>query len=207
VNERDYPAERVQRYVTALNDADLYAQLSTPADRERFARAVMAVADAETDPVYKSGYDTGRKHAGLSRAAENFPDELLMLRGLVATMRAVAEHGDLSDVRKLLAEHERDEQDAYAEAEEKSSRVAADATPDKASARETRLAQLLDTIRTHGGAWTSGRVMDLRRFTGGPTQRGTASGDLAELHRRGHLSQHGADNGRFYTLRRKDGHS
>lgn len=73
------------------------------------------------------------------------------------------------------------------------------------SSRETRLAQLLDTIRTHGRRWTAGRVQNLRRLTGGPTQRGTARRDLAELHRRGHLNQHGPDDGRWYSLKtRKD---
>lgn len=73
------------------------------------------------------------------------------------------------------------------------------------SSREARLAQLLDTIRTHGRHWSAGRVQNLRRLTGGPTQRGTARRDLAELHRRGHLNQHGPLDGRFYTLRtRKD---
>jgi hypothetical protein len=175
-------------------------------DRERFARAVMAVADAETDPVYKSGYDTGRQHAALSRAAENFPDELLMLRGLVATLRSVAEHGDLTDVRKLLDEHRRDEQDAYAEAEEMSSREA-NATPGVGPARERRLEQLLDTIRTHGGKWATSTVQQVRRATGAPAQRGTARRDLAELHRRGHLQQHGAGDGRYYTLRHQKGES
>jgi hypothetical protein len=76
------------------------------------------------------------------------------------------------------------------------------------SSREQRLAQLLDTIRTHGARWTSGRVQNLRRLTGGPTQRGTASRDLQELTRRGHLQQHGPRDGRFYTLStRKDGRS
>jgi hypothetical protein len=75
----------------------------------------------------------------------------------------------------------------------------------KASSREQRLAQLLDTIRTHGGRWTSGRVQELRRLTSGATQRGTASRDLQELVRRGHLNEHGPEDGRFYTLRtRKD---
>ncbi|MBL1107387.1 hypothetical protein JK361_22735 [Streptomyces sp. 5-8] len=59
-----YPAERIERYITALREADTYAQLERRDDRERFARAVMAVADAETDPVYRSGYGTGREHAG-----------------------------------------------------------------------------------------------------------------------------------------------
>jgi DeoR/GlpR family transcriptional regulator of sugar metabolism len=69
------------------------------------------------------------------------------------------------------------------------------------SSRETRLGQLLDTIRTHRGAWSSGRVQRLRRQLGGPVQRGTARRDLAELARRGHLLQHGPVDGRFYTLK------
>ncbi len=61
---REYPAQRVDQYIAALRNADTYAQLEDRRDRERFARAVMAVADAETDPVYRSGYATGRQHAG-----------------------------------------------------------------------------------------------------------------------------------------------
>lgn len=78
-------------------------------------------------------------------------------------------------------------------AEEKATAPAAKATPD-------RVDQLLDTIRTHRGKWTVNRVRDVRRLTGGPTQRSTARRDLAELHRRGHLQQHGPQDGRFYTL-------
>lgn len=90
--------------------------------------------------------------------------------------------------------------------EEKCSPAGADATPD--SARERRLAQLIDTIRTHRGTWGPKRVQDLRRFTGGPTQRGTAKRDLEELCRRGHLDEFGPDDGRFFTLKiRKDGRS
>jgi hypothetical protein len=91
--------------------------------------------------------------------------------------------------------------------EEKCSPAGAGATPG-ISSRETRLAQLLDTIRTHRGAWPARRVVDLRRFTGGPTKHTTARGDLAELARRGHLREHGPDHDRFYTLKtRKDGRS
>lgn len=74
------------------------------------------------------------------------------------------------------------------------------------SSREARLAQLLDTIRTRPSArWTTSRVQDIRRITSGATQRGTASRDLQELARRGHLNEHGPEDGRFYTLRtRKD---
>ncbi|MFK0062672.1 hypothetical protein ACIQTN_26025 [Streptomyces werraensis] len=53
--------------------------------------------------------------ARLAKSVEAYPGELVMLRGLVATLRVVAEHGDLADVVKLLDEHQRDEQDAYAE--------------------------------------------------------------------------------------------
>ncbi|MFE7236131.1 hypothetical protein ACFVAF_37065 [Streptomyces sp. NPDC057596] len=72
--------------------------------------------------------------------------------------------------------------------------------------REARLAQLLDTIRTHPRErWTVGRVVELRRLTGGPRQRNTARFDMAELHRRGHLNQHGPWNNRFYTLKTRRG--
>ncbi|MFF7561920.1 hypothetical protein ACFZB4_18355 [Streptomyces pseudovenezuelae] len=89
--------------------------------------------------------------------------------------------------------------------EEKASASAPTATPREA-ARERRLEQTLDTIRTHGGKWTSSTLQTVRRATGAPAQRGTARRDLAELARRGHLAQHGAGDGRYYTLRRrKDG--
>jgi hypothetical protein len=41
-----------------------------------------------------------------------------MLRGLVATLHAVAEHGDLADVQKLLAEHFTDDAAARQDADE-----------------------------------------------------------------------------------------
>jgi trehalose-6-phosphate synthase len=74
------------------------------------------------------------------------------------------------------------------------------------SSREQRLAQLLDTIRTHPTfRWTTGFVHEMRRRSGGPPQRNTARWDLVELHRRGHLVEHGPKNDRSYTLRtRKD---
>ncbi|MFF9205105.1 hypothetical protein ACF1AE_25455 [Streptomyces sp. NPDC014986] len=74
-----------------------------------------------------------------------------------------------------------------------------------ASSREARLAQLLDTIRTWGGRWTSGRVQEQRRLSGAAPCRTTARRDLIALAERGHLDQRGPANGRFYTLRtRKD---
>ena len=62
----DIPAERLERYVTALRNADPNGQL-TPADLTRLAVAVIAVANDETDPVYRSGYTTGYMHAGGDR--------------------------------------------------------------------------------------------------------------------------------------------
>ncbi|KUF18414.1 hypothetical protein [Streptomyces silvensis] len=78
--------------------------------------------------------------------------------------------------------------------------------PRPASSKERRLEQLLDTIRQHGGTWTTQRVIEFRRRHGHAPNRATARQDLAELHRRGHLTQHGPANGRFYLLAtRKDG--
>ncbi len=75
------------------------------------------------------------------------------------------------------------------------------------SSRERRLEQLLDTIRTHSVRWTTSRVQDMRRRQGQTPKRGTARHDLAELHRRGHLIQHGPQDDRYYTLAtRRDGH-
>lgn len=73
------------------------------------------------------------------------------------------------------------------------------------SAREQRLDQTLNTIRSYPGKWSAGRLHKVRRRTGGPVQRGTARRDLAELARRGHLAEHGPDDGRYFTLNtRKD---
>lgn len=46
---------------------------------------------------------------------EAYPGELFMARGLVGVLRVVADHGDMAEVRRLLAEHASDEQAAYAE--------------------------------------------------------------------------------------------
>jgi hypothetical protein len=82
----------------------------------------------------------------LAADGQAYNGELSMLRGLVATLRAVAKHGDLGDVQKLLAEHERDEQDAYAEAE-KNGRATAGTTPD------TLASWLYQRFMSHGVGW------------------------------------------------------
>ncbi|WP_172384767.1 hypothetical protein [Streptomyces sp. MNP-20] len=76
-----------------------------------------------------------------------------------------------------------------------------------ASSREQRLEQLLVTIRTHGGRWTTQRVLDVRRRHGQAPCRTTARLDLVELARRGHLLTCGPDSGRYYVLARKDSRS
>lgn len=58
------PAERLERYITALRDADKYALVERREDLVRFVEAIIALANEETDPVYRSGYATGRTHAG-----------------------------------------------------------------------------------------------------------------------------------------------
>ncbi|MGW0495085.1 hypothetical protein ACWD0Z_06480 [Streptomyces sp. NPDC003007] len=201
MNTRDYPAERIERYVNALNDADTYAQLSKRTDRERLARAVMAVADAETDPVYKSGYDTGRMHAGGDRARvlREAADEA---ESAVALFEDSDEGAAAAGAMEGLAIRFRR---MAREAEGKSSPAGADATP-RLTDRQTRL---LDAIRTHGGAWNTHRVLSLYALTDpGVVQRGTARRDLAALHRAGHLVLVDDPDNRHYALHtRKDGRS
>ncbi|QCX81114.1 hypothetical protein C9F11_37655 [Streptomyces sp. YIM 121038] len=73
-----------------------------------------------------------------------------------------------------------------------------------ARGQEARLQRLLDEMRSHGGRWNTARVHALYRGPGwGAPQTGTARRDLAELHRRGHLTQHGPEDGRYYHLRKE----
>ena len=60
----DAPEARTERYIAALRSADMYALVERRDDLKRFAEAVIAVANDETDPVYRSGYAAGRMHAG-----------------------------------------------------------------------------------------------------------------------------------------------
>ncbi|MFF8953849.1 hypothetical protein ACF09I_34385 [Streptomyces sp. NPDC014940] len=133
-----------------------------------------------------------------------YDGELAMLRGLVRTLRAVVrpDDADVAEVRRLLWQHATDDAAARTEAEGKSSRTPADATPGL-SDRQTRL---LDAIRTHGGEWTTRRVMHLFALTDpGVVQRGTARRDLAALQRAGHLVLVDDPDNRHYVLHRKGG--
>ncbi|MEU2062866.1 hypothetical protein [Streptomyces sp. NPDC013455] len=86
-------------------------------------------------------------------------------------------------------------------AEGKSSRPAADVTPGLTARQE----RLLDAIRTHGGPWTTARVLSLYQLIApGVVQRGTARRDLTALHRAGHLVLVDDPDNRHYVLRRKD---
>ncbi|MGW3135956.1 hypothetical protein [Streptomyces sp. NPDC001139] len=74
-----------------------------------------------------------RKRAEQSGVVEDYPGQLAMLTGLVATLNAVAEHGDFEDVKKLLAEYATDDGQARKQSTpskigEKSSPAGADAT-------------------------------------------------------------------------------
>lgn len=51
----------------------------------------------------------------LAEDGQAYPGELAMLHGLIATLTAVAEHGDLKDVRELLEEHKADDTAARTE--------------------------------------------------------------------------------------------
>ncbi|MFD4572055.1 hypothetical protein ACFWNK_02010 [Streptomyces sp. NPDC058417] len=68
-----------------------------------------------------------------------------------------------------------------------------------------RQARLLDAIRTHGGEWTTARVLSLYALTDpGVVQRGTARRDLAALQRAGHLVLVDQPGNRHFVLHRKD---
>lgn len=55
---------RIERYTSALRDADPYALVERRDDLARFANAAMVAADNELDQVYRDAYGTGREHAG-----------------------------------------------------------------------------------------------------------------------------------------------
>ncbi|MEU9597185.1 hypothetical protein AB0E06_10270 [Streptomyces sp. NPDC048109] len=145
------------------------------------------------------------------RGPEAYPGELDMLRGLIATMHAVAEYGDLGDVRKLLAEHQADDQAALAACGK-----ARDITPAGTAVGPTgRVGQLLDAIRTARGEWPVHRAVAFYRenvpaLRSMPHRhlRTVARGDLRDLTAWGHLDRHDDPENarRFYTLKtRKDG--
>lgn len=132
--------------------------------------------------------------------AQAYPGELDMLRGLVATLHAVAQHGDLTDVRKVLEEHQADDTAARA------------GTPTVPAGPTGRVAQLLDAIRTGRGRWTTVTAFrfyrdHLRTLDHIPnTQlRAIARGDLRDLTAWGHLTRHEEPGRQYYLLKtRKD---
>jgi hypothetical protein len=118
MTDRAYPADRIERYVTALREADAHARLGDRRDLERLARAVMAVADAETDPVYRSGYRMGRAHTGAdawdlagfvpvftTSDGSDCPATELRHQACTELVQGVGPH-DLIDLMALAARHE-----------------------------------------------------------------------------------------------------
>ncbi|GGR70782.1 MULTISPECIES: hypothetical protein [Streptomyces] len=117
--------------------------------------------------------------------------------------RVAAHYGPASGIGPRSAELVRESaRTLRSMAEGKSSRrPAADATPGLTVRQE----RLRDAIRTHGGPWTTSRVLSLYKVTDpGVVQRGTARRDLDALHRAGHLVLVDDPDNRHYVLRRKD---
>ncbi|MEU9333194.1 hypothetical protein AB0D49_08510 [Streptomyces sp. NPDC048290] len=134
----------------------------------------------------------------LAADGQAYVGELAMLSGLVATLTAVVEHGDLDDVRKLLAEHRADDAQARAEASGAPAPVAPWSMGLTAADRQTAL---LDAIRRDpDGRWKSGRARDVLRALGWPVGKGAAGSDLSRLADAGHLVRHEKPNARWYSL-------
>lgn len=64
-------------------------------------------------PAYQQKTDGSAPPA----ATENYPGELAMFRGLLGVVRTIAQHSDIDELRRVIAEHQADEQAAYAESE------------------------------------------------------------------------------------------
>lgn len=104
----------------------------------------------------------------------------------LVTRQRVQRLAELDTLREHLPVNDPDRHALDVDAD---ARFAAIASPAPIGSHEVRISALLATIRVLGGAWTARDVQELRRRTGGPTQRGTARRDLAELARRGHLAE------------------
>ncbi|MEU2135333.1 hypothetical protein [Streptomyces sp. NPDC018352] len=100
-------------------DAD-EAWMDCPCEYADELRRMAAIASVEMDTP--AGESTPQ-----AVTIENYPGEIVMLRGLLGVIRVVAEHGDMGEVRRLLAEHASDEQAAFAE--EKDTPMGATSTP------------------------------------------------------------------------------
>ncbi|MGY5048240.1 hypothetical protein ACWDE0_21810 [Streptomyces sp. 900105755] len=140
----------------------------------------------------------------LAADGQAYDGELAMLRGLVRTLRTVVRDNDpLPEMRRLLWLHASDDATSREQAKSKSSPAGADTI----AALPDRQQRLLDAIRTHGGEWTTRRVLGLFALTDpGVVQRGTARRDLAVLQRAGHLVLVDDPDNRHYVLHtRKDG--
>ena len=175
--------------------ADAIATLASKVDRGA-VRAFLGTSH------YRDAMDAHRAEV-LAEDGQAYPSELAMLHGLIATLRAVAEHGDLNDVRKLLEEHQTDHAAARAE------------THTVPAGPTGRVAQLLDAIRTARGRWTTVTAFrfyrdHIRSLDHIPnTQlRAVARGDLRDHTTWGHLARHEEPGRQYYTLKtRKDGAS
>ncbi len=175
INPRDVLYTVLRDLIGHREAARLIAANDASVRAEEKATAAAATATSGADPLIVDRFDTA-----MEPAPEDPPG--LIVGAIAADGQPVALFFDAEDRAK----------------------VAAWLAPGPVdSSRERRLEQLLDTIRTHGGQWNTGRVQDMRRRKGRTTKRSTARLDLAELCRRGHLDEHGPENDRYYALARK----
>ncbi|MGX1116347.1 hypothetical protein RKD37_001710 [Streptomyces ambofaciens] len=195
MSARSYPPERVERYINALRDADPYALVERRDDLTRLALSVMAVADAETDPVYRSGYDTGVMHAGGGRiAAER--NCLAMAVHFALQWKPDAPMGLREGIEEILA--------TMPDVGEKSSPTGADATPNNVDV--ARRAHLLADMTKVGGRWKSGTVAhwyEPNGYTGLGVR--AARQDLAVLRDAGAVVQHDDKGVRWFSVARSGG--
>lgn len=172
---REYRATGSSQHVF---QAEAIEFLASKADRGA-VRAFLGTAH------YRDAMDAHRAEV-LAADGQAYDGELAMLRGLVGTLRVVAEHGDLTEVRRLLDEHKSDEQDAYT------------AVPSNAPDTNRR-AHLLNAI-TAGGRWKPGTVTRWYKTNGYTScDVHTARQDLAVLRESGAIVQHDEKGVRYFT--------
>ncbi|MFH9215422.1 hypothetical protein [Streptomyces globisporus] len=105
--ERDAHHDALDRFAQAVAPEEVIGEHSS--ENNPWANAFELVTPAaEVDRLRA-------RVAELEAAVEAYPGELAMLRGLLGVLRVVTKHGDMDEVRRLIAEHAADEQAAYAE--------------------------------------------------------------------------------------------
>ncbi|MFF3511588.1 hypothetical protein [Streptomyces sp. NPDC002573] len=196
------PAATAQYLAEHLADALVPSWLHERKARtagEEIAHVLLMVGLVPADWLHAFRAEVLAEHTA---EGEAYPGELAMLRGFLGVVRVIAKHSDIDELRRVVHEYETDKQAARTEAREKSSPTGADATPELTD----RQARLLDATRTHGGTWTTRRVLALYALTDPDiVQRGAARRDLTALCRAGHLVLVDEPDNRHYTRNTRHG--